>query len=184
MEQDGQFTGGFTMRIVTRPPIVGLLLLLTGPALRAQAPASREADRFTADTAAIREAIRRGAAGFERGDPETIIAHYARDVVLAYPGVPDMDYAFLRKSYEELRTRPASIRARTVPTFDEVLVMGDLAVVRLRWQTTITDTAAGRTTERRMKDLQVWRREPGGQWMFARGMHYREPEVSPPTKSP
>ena len=50
-----------------------------------------------------------------------------------------------------------------------------MAVVRVRWTTTITDST-GRASTRRLRDMQVWRRERDGQWMFVRGMHYREPE--------
>ena len=35
-----------------------------------------------------------------------------------------------------------------------------------------------------MKDLQVWRREQDGAWMFVRGMHYREPEPAPDGSAP
>lgn len=135
---------------------------------------SPDPERARRDSAEIHAAILRGAGGFERGDPDAILDRYARDVVLAYPGEPDMDYATLAKAYAELRRRPPTTRAATVPTFDELLVVGDMAVARLRWTTTITTPE--RATTRRMKDLQVWRREVDGRWMFVRGMHYREPE--------
>ena len=138
---------------------------------------------FAADSAAIRAAIERGVRGFERGDPDSILAHYARDVVLSYPGIPDQDYATLARGYAELRTRPATVRATTTPTFDEILVTRDLAVVRVRWTTTITraatDSAAEREQTRYLRDLQVWRREPGGVWRFVRGMHYRDSTAAP-----
>ena len=156
----------------TRALLPLLAVLLLAPPLGAQP------DR---DAAEIRAKILRGAEGFERGEPEKILSHYARDVVLSYPGLPDMRYDSLAAGYAELRRRPATVTARTVPTFDEILVSGDMAVVRLRWTTTITDAAAGRSSTRRLKDLQVWRREPGAGWLFVRGMHYREPE--PPSDS-
>ena len=142
-------------------------------AAQTAAPAAPAA-RHAADSAEIHDAIVRGARAFERGDPDAILSRYARDVVLAYPGEPDMDYATLARGYGELRTRPATVRATTEPTFDEILVSGDLALVRLRWTTTIATPE--RTSTRRLKDFQLWRREPGGRWMFVRGMHYREPE--------
>ena len=158
---------------------------LTAPAMRALsllvatlllAPAVAVAQPSPdADAQAIRAKILQGARGFMLGDPDTVLAHYARDIVLSYPGIPDMDHATLARSYGELRRRPAGERATTTPTFDEVLVSGDLAVVRVRWTTTITDST-GRASTRRLRDMQVWRRERDGQWMFVRGMHYREPE--------
>ena len=128
--------------------------------------------RDDAAESAIRAEIERGARGFMSANPDEILAHYARDVVLSYPGIPDQDYATLARGYADLRSRPADVRVTTVPTFDELLVSGDLAIVRLRWTTTIArgDSA----TTRHLKDLQVWRREPNGRWMFIRGMHYRD----------
>jgi ketosteroid isomerase-like protein len=136
-----------------------------------------------ADAAAIRASIERGARGFERGDPDSILEHYAPDVVLSYPGIPDQDYAALARGYDELRTRPVSVTATTVPTFDEILVSGDLAIVRLRWTTTIrvaaSDSSAARSATRYLRDLQAWRREKSGAWRFIRGMHYRDSTLAP-----
>ena len=139
-------------------------------------PSTRaSASRDDAAVATIRATIERGARGFMSGQPDTILSHYARDIVLSYPGIPDQDYATLEKVYGELRSRPADVRVTTAPTFDEVLVSGDLAVVRVRWTTTIT--RGDQTTTRRLKDMQIWRRESDGRWMFIRGMHY--PDTSP-----
>ena len=135
------------------------------------------------DSAAIRAAIERGARGFERGDPDSILAHYAPDIVLSYPGIPDQDYSTLTRGYAELRRRPSSVRARTTPTFDEILVSGSLAIVRVRWTTTIdvaaTDSAPARSSRRYLRDLQVWRRESSGDWRFIRGMHYADSTAAP-----
>ena len=122
------------------------------------------------DAASIRASIEQGARGFMSANPDLILAHYARDIVLSYPGIPDQDYATLEQSYSELRSRPADVVAKTIPTFDEILVSGDLALVRLRWTTTISQ--GSRTSTRHLKDFQVWRREPGDRWAFIRGMHY------------
>ena len=128
-----------------------------------------------ADSLALREAIERGARGFMRGDPDSILAHYAPDVILSYPGIPDQDYATLARGYAELRNRPSNVSSETRPSFDEILVSGNLAVVRLRWTTTTRVASAdgpARETVRRLRDLQVWRRESTGEWRFIRGMHY------------
>jgi ketosteroid isomerase-like protein len=137
---------------------------------------------YQADSSAIRTSIERGARGFVQGAPDTILAHYAPDVVLSYPGIPDQDYATLARGYGELRTRPPNVSAVTTPAFDEILVEGNLAVVRLRWRTTIsvaaTDTSPARDATRFLRDLQVWRRESSGEWRFIRGMHYRDSTVA------
>lgn len=156
-----------------------LALLPASAILDAQVPARGRA----ADSAAIRGAIERGARGFERAQPDSILANYARDIILSYPGIPDQDYATLARGYGQLRNRPANESATTTPTFDEILVSGDIAVVRLRWTTTIrsaaTATTAAAESTRYLRDLQVWRREADGEWRFIRGMHYRDSTAAP-----
>lgn len=161
----------------------GLALFAASAGLGAQVPARGHA----ADSAAIRAAIERGARGFERAQPDSILAHYARDIILSYPGIPNQDYATLVRGYGQLRNRPATESATTTPTFDEILIAGDLAVVRLRWTTTIrsaaTATTAAAENTRYLRDLQVWRREPDGEWRFIRGMHYRDSTAAPAARS-
>lgn len=140
------------------------------------------------DSAYIRAAIERGARGFEHGAPDSILAHYAPDVILSYPGIPDQDYATLARGYNELRKRPPGTRATTTPTFDEIIITRDIAVVRLRWRTAIREAAhdavpAGETI-RYLRDLQVWRRESSCEWRFVRGMHYRDSTAAPASESP
>ena len=143
-----------------------ILLALCLTALPALADPKSEA-------AAIRATILKGAEAAMRGDAAGIMSHYAKDILLSYPGTPDQDYDTLFKVYAE--PRPAGMSLRTAPTFDEVFVSGDLAVLRLNWTTTIATSE--RETTRQARDLQVWRRERDGTWMFARGMHFRN---SPP----
>ena len=145
--------------------------------IRAQGTQQRQPGTRAADSTEIRSAIERGARGFMNANPDSILASYGRDIVLSYPGIPDMNYSHLEKSYGELRSRPATVMATTVPTFDEILVSGDMGIVRLRWTTTIKD--GEREQKRFLRDLQVWRKEPAGAWRFIRGMHYRDSTAAP-----
>ena len=151
------FTRATHTRRMRYLPIL-LLLFIHGCASRP--------DPCACDVERLREAIELSAAAFNSNDAEAIISQYAPDAILNYPGLPDMDYTTLKKSYEEMVDRPAG-SAHTKPQIEEILVSGDLGVIRVMWTTT---TPAG---TRRMKDLQVWRREKDGTWKFARGMHYR-----------
>ncbi len=87
-------------------------------------------------------------------------------------------YETLARGYREMLRTPG-VTLRTVPAIHEVLVSGDLAVVRVTWTTTITRGEPARSTTRLARDLQVWRREGDGSWKFARGMHYRTPAPAP-----
>ncbi|HYG61072.1 MAG TPA: nuclear transport factor 2 family protein [Thermoanaerobaculia bacterium] len=133
------------------------------------------------DVAILREKIRKSGEAFNNVDPDAIIAPYARDVVLSYPGVPDMGYETLAKVYAGLRDRK-NVVEKTSPTIEEILVSGDLGIIRVMWDTTTTEVATGRQSSRQMKDLQVWRRERDGTWMFIRGMHFRIPPPAVPEK--
>ena len=139
-----------------------LLLFVAGCASRP--------DPCACDVERLRDAIEMSAAAFNANDADAIISQYAPDAILNYPGLPEMNYDTLKKSYQEMVDRPAG-SAHTVPNIEEILVSGDLGVIRVMWTTT---TPAG---TRQMKDLQVWRREKDGTWKFARGMHYR---MTPP----
>jgi ketosteroid isomerase-like protein len=133
------------------------------------------------DLETLRAAIIRSGEAFNARDHAAMMAPVARDLVLTYPGIPDMGYDSLSAGYRRMVDRPAGVTARTVPTVEEVLVSGDLAVIRITWTTTVTETSPARSTTRQMRDMQVWRREADGGWKFFRGMHFRNPPVTPPT---
>jgi steroid delta-isomerase len=123
------------------------------------------------DVATIRAKILKGADAAMRGDAAGIMSHYAKDILLSYPGIPDQDYDTLFRGYSE--KRPPGFTLKTAPTFDEVLISGDLAVLRLNWTTTIRTTDPAREVTRQARDMQVWRRERDGTWVFVRGLHFR-----------
>jgi steroid delta-isomerase len=119
------------------------------------------------DAAILRGAIEQTARSINAHDPGGVMAHYSKDIIVSYPDVPDTTYEVFDRNYRQMMN--PSITTRTVPTIDEIVVSGDLAMIRMQWSTTITDKATGRTSSRVAKDLQIWRRE-GGAWKFYRGM--------------
>jgi uncharacterized protein (TIGR02246 family) len=163
------------IRLVLCLPAV--LLVLAG-AGRAQETSATVVSGPERDVAAVRAAVLHSGEAANAGDPDAVMALYARDIVLSYPGVPDMDYETLARGYREILRTPG-VALRTVPEIHEILVSGDLAVVRVTWTTTITQGEPPRAATRLARDLQVWRRERDGSWKFARGMHYRTPLPAP-----
>jgi steroid delta-isomerase len=125
-----------------------------------------------ADAEAIRKNILTYTDAVIAREHEPILALFAPDIILSYPGIPDQDYETLRKAYSEMRTREPG-EVTTKPDIQEILVSGDLGFARIVWNTTVTKD--GQVTKRQMKDLQVWRREPHGKWRFIRGIHFRVP---------
>ena len=134
-------------------------------------PAAAAAQPAT-DEAAIRSAIEAGARACEAGQPDAVMASYAPDIVLSYPGAPDENYASLLASYHRLCPGSGGAEGTVETTrgaFEEVLVSGDLAIVRVIWSTHLRGMPDGAV--RRLRDMQVWRRTPDG-WRFFRGVHF------------
>lgn len=125
---------------------------------------------LASDEDQIRKGIETYTAAVNAGNPSAAIVVFAPDIITSYPGIPDSDYQTLLGFYRE----PAPGKTTTRPDIEEILVSGDLAIARIVWNTTVVQTD-GTSSSRQMKDLQVWRRQPDGRWLFSRGIHYRVP---------
>ena len=137
----------------------GLLLLPTAAAAQQNA-----------DQDSIRTAMEAGARACESGRPDDIMRSYARDISLAFPGIPDQNYDTILAGYRQLCTGSGEGTVETTRgDYQEIIVSGDLAVVRVIWNTHLRGMAPG--TVRRLQDMQVWRRTPEG-WRFFRGAHF------------
>jgi steroid delta-isomerase len=124
------------------------------------------------DEAALRAAIEAGARACEAGRPDEVMASYAPDILLSYPGIPDQDHAALLAGYRQLCPGSGGgdgTVETTTAAYDEILVSGDLAMVRLTWSTHLRGMSGGAV--RRLRDMQVWRRTAQG-WRFFRGVHF------------
>jgi len=134
------------------------------------------------DEALLRQYIIESGEAFNNHDLDGMMARISPDLVLSYPGIPDMGYAELKKAYEEMIALPPGMSIKTSPTIEDVIVSGSLGAVRVTWTTTRTDQNSG-TTVRRMRDMQIWRRDADGEWRFLRGMHYRDSPPTPPSQT-
>lgn len=134
--------------------------------LRAQLP-------LLSDEEQIRKGIATYTAAVNAQTPEGATVVFAPDILTSFPGTPDADYATLVEAYRQ--RAPGTVTTR--PDIEEILVSGDLAVARIVWNTTVVQD--GKTTTRQMKDLQVWRRQADGRWLFSRGIHFRIPPAAP-----
>lgn len=163
-----------------RPLLFALLLAAAAPhSVDAQQPIPSHGPRQ--DVEALRALVTRSGEAFNAKDPDAIIALYSRDVLLTYPGIPDSDYQTLDREYRVMTNLPAGVTVTTVPDIEEILVSGDMGIIRVTWNTTTVRTEPAQRTTRQLRDLQVWRREADG-WKFFRGMHFRVP--TPPAAAP
>ena len=128
------------------------------------------------DSLLIRAAVIRTGTAFNQQLPDTILSFYSKEILVSFPGVPDTKYRDFAAAFNKMMS-DTTVKRITKDSIEEIIVSGDMAVVRVNWiTTTIQQSPPGQTT-RIARDLQVWRKEQDGDWKFFRGMWFREPPV-------
>ena len=146
------------------------VVLLAGIVFSIGAPA-QPADKAEA---AIREALAKWTADFNAHDAARICDLFAPDLVYDYRGFPERDFealcGLLRRSLAD-RTKQFTYALE----IKEIIVSGDLAIVRLVWtlRTTLPGTSAA--VDSKEPGLDVFRRQPDGSWKIARYIAYEAP---------
>jgi steroid delta-isomerase len=149
-----------------------LLAWVCAPLIAAGAPAAAQT-AVEAETA-IRSALATWTRDFNARDASRICDLFARDLRYDYRGFPERDYdtlcGLLQRSLAD-RTK------RFAYTLDirEVIVSGDLAIVRLVWTLQVTTPGAGTPAESKEPGLDVFRRQPDGSWKIVRYIAYEAP---------
>jgi steroid delta-isomerase len=151
-------------RCAVRAGLVGLLGNAVVSPVRAQTTDSGGSGQAS-DEARIRRRLAEWVRQTRAGARLEAAEIWAPDLVGWYPGQPDDTYAREMESARKPRPGnvPSSIPAVTV---EEVIVSGDLAVVRDVWR--ITRVVAGDTLYQIIKGIEVWRRQPDRAWRIAR----------------
>jgi len=147
-------------RIAAAAALAGLALLAVAPAAPAQ-PASDPAQ----SEAAIRARLDDWAAAIAAGDHNRACRLFAADLVSVVQGAPDAGRREVCTRIALALARP-DVRMRYTPRIEEVLVMGDHAVVRVTWRLEETDGRRVTVSEERGMDL--FRRDPDGVWRVIR----------------
>ncbi len=119
----------------------------------------------------IREALESWRRAFNAGDAGHVCDLFAPDLISNYQGQPERNYdslcALLRGSLQDKKR-----------AFDygldvkEILVSGDMAIVRLIWTLRITQKSAGETRVSEEPGLDVFRRGRDGRWRIIRYLAY------------
>jgi uncharacterized protein (TIGR02246 family) len=130
-----------------------------------------------ADTAAekaIRDALTRWTTDFNARNANGICDLFAPDLRYDFRGTPERDY----NAMCSLLHRALGDRSKTITySFDikEIIVSGDMAIVRLVWTSRASQQGSSQVTETKEPGLDVFRRQPDGQWRIARYMAYEAP---------
>jgi steroid delta-isomerase len=126
------------------------------------------------DEAAIRDALVKWTADFNARDAERICDLFASDLVYDYRGFPERNYealcGLLRRSLAD-QTKEFTYALE----IKEIMVAGDLAVVRLVWTLRTLQSGAATAVESKEPGLDVFRRQPDGSWKIVRYIAYEAP---------
>jgi uncharacterized protein (TIGR02246 family) len=149
------------------------LLALVVASIAFMSSAAAQSD--SPDQAAIRSALTQWMADFNAGDADGACRLFAPDLIAQYRGQPERDYHGLC----DLLKRSLSDRTRSYTyslAIKEILVAGDLAVVRLTW--TLRVKPKDGTGESRSDEpgMDIFRRQADGSWKISRYIAY---EASP-----
>jgi steroid delta-isomerase len=121
---------------------------------------------------AVRSALAAWNADFNAGNGQRICDLFAPDLRYDFPGFPERGYddicALLKGSLgDTTRTFSYALDIR------EVIVSGDLAVVRLVWTLTVRP-AGGDAVTSREPGMDIFRKQADGSWRIARYIAYEE----------
>ena len=130
-----------------------------------------------ADTAAekaIRDALAKWTADFNARDATRICDLFAPDLRYDFRGQPERDYNAMCGALKHA----LGDRSKTLTySFDikEIIVSGDMAIVRLVWTSRLSRSGAAQVIETEEPGLDVFRRQPDGRWRISRYMAYEAP---------
>jgi steroid delta-isomerase len=124
-----------------------------------------------AGEAAITEALLKWTKDFNAGDTREICALFAPDLRYDYKGHPERGFddicGLLQRSLRDrTKTYVYSLKIK------EILVSGDLAVVRLIWTLNVSPGGAAGESISEEPGMDIFRRQPDGSWRIIRYMAY------------
>jgi ketosteroid isomerase-like protein len=131
------------------------------------------------DSAAVQNQIRveleKWKLDFNAGDASQVCTLFAPDLISNFRGQPEDTYNSLCANMQAALTDPAKTYHYDLE-IKEILVSGDLAVVRLVWTLKVRpkDPTASEVTTRE-PGMDIFRRQPDGSWKISRYMAYEAP---------
>ena len=124
--------------------------------------------------AAIRAALARWTTDFNAGKADAVCDLFSPDLRYYYRGFPERGYPEIC----DLLQRSLRDRAKTYTyalDIREIIVSGDLAVVRLVWTLTVATVGVAKTAIADEPGMDVFRKQPDGTWKIVRYIGYEEP---------
>jgi steroid delta-isomerase len=123
---------------------------------------------------AIRTALAQWTRDFNARDASRICDLFAKDLRYDFRGLPERDYdALCGLLHKALADRTKQFVYS--PEIREIIVSGDLAVVRLTWTVKMTPAGSAHAVESKEPGLDVFRRQHDGSWKIIRYIAYEAP---------
>ena len=138
-------------------------VVLVTLALVATAPAHADP---AADEAAIRQRLQRWTADFNAKSLAGVCDLFAPDLLYSIPEVVNGTHETMCTSLTKVLGRSDIQLHYAMPDIHEIIVSGDLAVVRLTW--TLTTQMAGARDTTTEEGMDIFRRQSDGRWSIAR----------------
>jgi len=121
----------------------------------------------------IRVALEKWKLDFNAGDGSQVCALFAPDLISNFRGQPEDTYNSLCSNLQSALSDPARTYHYDLE-IKEILVSGDLAVVRLVWTMTIRPKD-GTEEMKHEPGMDIFRRQADGSWKISRYMAYEAP---------
>ena len=156
-----------TSHFLSRTGAVLMLALLGGATASAQSQDQAEGD--------IRAALMKWTGDFNARNMSEVCDLFAPDLRYDFQGFPERGYDDICKL---LRTSLSDTRKRFTylpPTIKEIIVSGDLAVVRLTWTLKVRSEGTPGDVTSQDTGLDVFRRQPDGRWKIIRYIAFEAP---------
>ena len=126
-----------------------------------------------ADKAAITARLRDWAAAFNARDGGRVCDLFAPDLVASTPELLDQGRAAVCGRLRAVLTRPGVQLHYDDPDIKEIMMAGDLAVVRLVW--TLRTRRNGAEQVSTESGMDIFRRQPDGRWSIGRFIAFSIP---------
>ncbi|MFK4447937.1 uncharacterized protein (TIGR02246 family) [Caballeronia udeis] len=140
-----------------------LAIAVVSAGVGAVTPARADVD---SDRAAITERLQRWRVAFNARDAAGVCDVFAPDLVSTVPEVLDGSRDALCGKLSAVLAKPELQLDYDSPDIREIIVSGDIAVVRLFW--TLTAQMRGESSVSTEAGMDIFKRQPDGKWSIAR----------------
>jgi ketosteroid isomerase-like protein len=132
-------------------------------------PAAAEDDA----QAAIRRALLQWTADFNARRADKVCDLFEPGLIYDFQGLPEQRYDDICPRLKRALGDDTRSWTYAQPDIKEILVFGDMAVVRLTWTSTVTGAAGGEVKSVE-PGMDIFRRQPDGSWKIMRYMAYSQ----------